>query len=435
MIDSHASFVSFPGLRARAVFNSLSITSLLCVLLSGPAESQTLPAAPAPASPTIVDAFVLRGADVDRTARLTDVVRVVVCKADYDAWSQGQASAHGTSSLTLYLDGNVMKGTSVNFPVPVDKRLNDDKLDAERKACADANPSVKSLESAARANEADAKAAAEKATNEKDPNIAQLKDNAAKLTAAALAARQQADAAWETASALDSFNFYLDPALVAAADSKDAWTPVLRKPWLRKELAISTGPTSVAWPSDITIVMKRISFAFLAAWAILFTVAIVVFVRFAISSDILRDSGTLPDTAPAGSRKAFSLARTQMALWTLIVAAALAFIFMVTWNENTVTNGVLVLLGISTGTTLLAAVADGTEPEPEPTKGFFADLFTDGTGPTVHRYQMVLFTVILAIIFIVKVGVNLTMPEFDATLLGLMGISNGTYLGFKLQGK
>jgi len=46
-----------------------------------------------------------------------------------------------------------------------------------------------------------------------------------------------------------------------------------------------------------------------------------------------------------------------------------------------------------------------------------------------------LFTVILAVIFVVKVGSSLAMPDFDATLLALMGISNGTYLGFKLQGK
>lgn len=33
------------------------------------------------------------------------------------------------------------------------------------------------------------------------------------------------------------------------------------------------------------------------------------------------------------------------------------------------------------------------------------------------------------------VGSSLAMPDFDSTLLALMGISNGTYLGFKLQGK
>ena len=63
-----------------------------------------------------------------------------------------------------------------------------------------------------------------------------------------------------------------------------------------------------------------------------------------------------------------------------------------------------------------------------------ADLLSDGTGPSFHRYQMVLFTVILAVIFVVKTANSLTMPEFDPTLLRLMGISSGTYLGFKLQG-
>ena len=42
---------------------------------------------------------------------------------------------------------------------------------------------------------------------------------------------------------------------------------------------------------------------------------------------------------------------------------------------------------------------------------------------------------LFAVIFVVKVCTNLGMPEFNTTLLGLMGISNGTYLGFKLQGR
>jgi len=124
-----------------------------------------------------------------------------------------------------------------------------------------------------------------------------------------------------------------------------------------------------------------------------------------------------------------------MAIWTFLVGGALAFIFIVTWNENTITAGVLVLIGISSGTTLLAATADGPNPTPQVTQGFISDLLTDGTGPSFHRYQMLLFTAILAVIFVVKVGSSLAMPDFDATLLALMGISNGTYLGFKLQGK
>ena len=45
--------------------------------------------------------------------------------------------------------------------------------------------------------------------------------------------------------------------------------------------------------------------------------------------------------------------------------------------------------------------------------------------------QIAVGTVVLGIIFACSVYQDLTMPQFDATLLGLMGISNGTYIGFK----
>jgi hypothetical protein len=96
-------------------------------------------------------------------------------------------------------------------------------------------------------------------------------------------------------------------------------------------------------------------------------------------------------------------------------------------------NGILVLIGISSGTTLLAATADGTNPVPQATQRFFTNLLTYSTGPAFHRYHMLIFIVILSVIFVIKVATNLGMPEFDATLLDLMGIANGTYLGFKLQ--
>jgi hypothetical protein len=44
---------------------------------------------------------------------------------------------------------------------------------------------------------------------------------------------------------------------------------------------------------------------------------------------------------------------------------------------------------------------------------------------------MVVWTVVLVIVFLVAVGNSVLMPVFDNTLLGLMGISSGTYLGFK----
>jgi hypothetical protein len=65
------------------------------------------------------------------------------------------------------------------------------------------------------------------------------------------------------------------------------------------------------------------------------------------------------------------------------------------------------------------------------TKGFLRDILSDGSGYSFHRYQICAWTIVLGIIFISSVYNDLTMPEFSATLLGLMGISSGTYIGFK----
>lgn len=63
--------------------------------------------------------------------------------------------------------------------------------------------------------------------------------------------------------------------------------------------------------------------------------------------------------------------------------------------------------------------------------GFLRDILSDGSGYSFHRFQIFAWTIILGVIFISSVYNQLTMPEFSATLLGLMGLSSGTYLGFK----
>ncbi len=63
--------------------------------------------------------------------------------------------------------------------------------------------------------------------------------------------------------------------------------------------------------------------------------------------------------------------------------------------------------------------------------GFLRDILSDGSGYSFHRFQIFAWTIVLGVIFISSVYNGLTMPEFSATLLGLMGISSGTYIGFK----
>jgi hypothetical protein len=77
-------------------------------------------------------------------------------------------------------------------------------------------------------------------------------------------------------------------------------------------------------------------------------------------------------------------------------------------------------------------VATLTKP-PITTGSWLRDILTDNSGTVgLHRFQIVAWTVVLGCIFIVSVARDLSMPEFNTTLLTLMGISAGTYLGFKL---
>jgi hypothetical protein len=67
----------------------------------------------------------------------------------------------------------------------------------------------------------------------------------------------------------------------------------------------------------------------------------------------------------------------------------------------------------------------------QPHGRFLTDILSDQNGVSFHRLQILVWTLVLGVVFVVKVAVNLTMPDFDNTLLALMGISGGTYLGFK----
>lgn len=70
--------------------------------------------------------------------------------------------------------------------------------------------------------------------------------------------------------------------------------------------------------------------------------------------------------------------------------------------------------------------------KPEASKRFMLDILSDDNGVSFHRFQIFGWTLVLICIFIAQVYQVLTMPDFDATLLGLMGISSGTYIGFKI---
>jgi hypothetical protein len=77
----------------------------------------------------------------------------------------------------------------------------------------------------------------------------------------------------------------------------------------------------------------------------------------------------------------------------------------------------------------LRAVAQTVQPLTS--QGFWRDVLSDQNGVSFHRFQIAVWTIVLTVIFAYTVYDTLGMPDFDAKLLGLMGISSGTYLGFK----
>ena len=65
-------------------------------------------------------------------------------------------------------------------------------------------------------------------------------------------------------------------------------------------------------------------------------------------------------------------------------------------------------------------------------QGLLIDILSDANGISFHRFQIAAFTLILSIIFCWEVYEALKMPVFNSTLMGMLGLSAGTYLGLKI---
>ena len=195
----------------------------------------------------------------------------------------------------------------------------------------------------------------------------------------------------------------------------------------------------------------------------------------------------------------YSLGKSQMVFWGLLVALSFTGVWILTGRMERIPPQALILLGISGATGLSAVVignskkaeiqikldekqsklnelqqeeqrlkqqqadapADFSQASQDPLvaiklelnskskeidglstqlkdgqpKGFWRDICDDGNGESFHRLQVVIWTMILGVVFVQSVAQIMSMPEFPDTLLTLLGISNATYLGFKIPEK
>jgi hypothetical protein len=177
----------------------------------------------------------------------------------------------------------------------------------------------------------------------------------------------------------------------------------------------------------------------------LFLLLIGTLVFLAVTTDMLR--GTVGPKPQGGKHPPFSLGLVQMAFWFCLSLAAYVYICLVTRQVHVPMGSVLGLLGISATTGLAAVFVDKQKADASPeaqaaaaaspasSQGFWADLLSDGDGVSFHRFQIAVWTMVLGVVFVWSVYRDITMPEFDASLLTLMGISSGTYVGFKFPEK
>jgi hypothetical protein len=134
---------------------------------------------------------------------------------------------------------------------------------------------------------------------------------------------------------------------------------------------------------------------------------------------------------------------------------AWSLLLVITHSADTLNKTALILLGIGSGTALTGAVAgnvkeslrkDGEKKLSEEElnladrpkafrKGGFAflyDLLSDTDTVGFHRFQLIVWNVILGVIFVFWTWTDFAMPEFDSTILGLLGISAATFVGMKM---
>ncbi|MBV8485598.1 MAG: hypothetical protein JO077_22345 [Verrucomicrobia bacterium] len=215
---------------------------------------------------------------------------------------------------------------------------------------------------------------------------------------------------------------------------------------------------------------------------VLFLLAL--FISVAFRTDILRDPTR---KLRSDLNFPFSLSRLQMAFWLFVVVSSFLFLFVATQKVTVLNVTCLWLIGIGSGTALGAAIItpgdtnnqiaankaiqikaeedrnrfrvlrqkkrrgetldpgqqaelETLEKVPKSYSGFASlrqllmDVISDDTeGVAIYRFQMLAWTVALGFVFIFKVAVDRSIPTFDVATLGLLGISSGTYLGFKMQ--
>ena len=164
-------------------------------------------------------------------------------------------------------------------------------------------------------------------------------------------------------------------------------------------------------------------------WVLSYVGFIGLFIFLCANTNLIRE-GT-------GVNGAYSLSQTQLVFWTVLIIGGFIYSVVLTDLTSSLNPSVLLLLGVSIGTTGLASSINYYKKEKgaasnKKHKNFLYDILSDGETLSVHRTQIMLWNVVFGIYLVFYTITNKTMPEISATMLVLSGVSSSFYLGSKI---
>jgi hypothetical protein len=140
----------------------------------------------------------------------------------------------------------------------------------------------------------------------------------------------------------------------------------------------------------------------------------------------------------------YSVSRFQVFVWTVVIVVSYAYLYFRMGPEVVLPDSIWYLMGISIGSLGIATgiamtkqrnLGGGVAPAGGagaggalPRIGWLASMLSDDGNPSLARWQMFVWTVATAAIFLRQTFATNTLWEVPTGLLVLMGISHGGYL-------
>jgi hypothetical protein len=233
--------------------------------------------------------------------------------------------------------------------------------------------------------------------------------------------------AGEVQFALSAIDRAEDPAWRSMAASRpETWVPLGRARVSIAGIGAQALPTRIKGEQALTFELAT-SRALLAGGLALLSVVLGLGV-IGRWTPALRDPRA---TGPVAARP-FSLSRVQLAFWTVLVLGGFLFSSSFNGQAAPVPTSVLALMGVGVGTIAGDSVVDAARSARSRSRGLLHDLIADAHGEVaLGRFQAVVWTAVIGGVFIHGVLSTGAVTDLDASLVALMGMTAGAYVGLK----